>query len=212
MAAFCMKCGAALAEGATSCSACGAPAGASAATPAAAPVTAAPAGKKGPNVVMIVLIIVGVLVVIGGVVIVSGLWFASRVVSNVEVDGSGEAVRVRTPGGTISVGGAAAVSEDDLGVPLYPGAEHKPEGSWTMETAEGRVGIYVFNTNDRPAEVIAFYREKLGDRITSVFESAEGAVISVDVKDNSGTVITVGTAEGKTSITINRTRGKPQTQ
>lgn len=212
MAAFCMQCGAALAEGATSCSACGAPAGASKATPAAAPATAAPAAKKGPNVVMIVLIIVGVLVVIGGVVIASGLWFASRVVSNVEVDGSGEAVSVRTPAGTVSVGGATSVSEDDLGVPLYPGADHRAEGSWTVETAEGRSGYYLFTTGDRPAEVIAFYREKLGDRITSVFESGEGAIISVDVRDNSGIVITVGTDEGKTSIAINRNRGKPQTQ
>jgi hypothetical protein len=207
-----MKCGAALAEGATSCPACGAPAGASGATPAAAPVAAAPAVKKGPNVVMIVLIVVGVLVVIGGVVVASGVWFASRVVNNVEVDGSGEAVRVRTPAGTVSVGGAAAVSEDELGVPLYPGANHKPEGSWTMETAEGRSGYYLFTTGDRPAEVVAFYREKLGDRITSVFESGEGAVLSVDVKDSSGIVITVGTDEGKTSIAINRNRGKPQTQ
>lgn len=205
MAAFCMKCGAALVEGATSCSACGAAAGAAAAA-------AAPAAKKGPNVVMIVLIIVGVLVVIGGVVVVSGLWFASRVVSNVEVDGSGEAVRVRTPAGTVSVGGAAAVSEDDLGVPLYPGANHKPEGSWTVETGEGRSGYYLFTTGDRPAEVVAFYREKLGDRISSVFESGEGAIISVDVKDNSGVVITVGTDEGKTSIAIHRNRGNPQTQ
>lgn len=207
MAAFCTKCGAALAEGAASCAACGAPAGAPAATPAAAP-----AARKGPNVVMIVLIIVGVLVVVGGAVVISGLWFASRVVSNVEVDRGGEAVRVRTPAGTVSVGGAAAVSEEDLGVPLYPGADHRAEGSWTAETSEGRSGYYLFTTSDRPAQVIAFYREKLGSRIASVFESGEGAIISADVQDNSGIVITIGTDEGKTTIAIHRARGQPRAQ
>ncbi|HYL10101.1 MAG TPA: zinc-ribbon domain-containing protein [Candidatus Acidoferrales bacterium] len=210
MAGFCTKCGSALTEGNNFCTACGAPIGAASAapgTPAAG--TAAPAAAVPPKsgALKIILIVLGVFVGLGilaGAAVTFGIWRLSR---GVRVDRSGQ-VSISTPGGKISVGPGAEVSEADLGVPLYPGAKRE-EGSMQLSSAEGSMATYVFKTGDSPAQVIAFYRGKLSPK-TTFFETPDGGLITSESGANVGFMITIGREAntGQTSIAIVRGTSK----
>ena len=211
MAAFCTRCGAALAPSVQFCTACGAPAGAPAVgppvygQPAVAPVQPAPANS---NVVKIVLIVAGVIVGLGllsAMAFMFGMWRLSHAV---HVSRSGDVV-LSTPNGTISTGDASAVSEADLGVPIYPGATRR-EGGMQIKSATGSMVTVVFSTPDPVSKVVDFYKEKLGDN-TSVIQSGTGAVISAGEQNKRGVVITIGTdngSDGGTKIAIMRTKSK----
>jgi hypothetical protein len=212
MAGFCTKCGSALTEGNNFCMACGAPIGAASAAPgapsaggAAAPSAAVP--PKSGGALKIILIVLGVFVGLGilaGAAVTFGIWRLSR---GVRVDRSGQ-VSISTPGGKISVGPGAEVSEADLGVPLYPGAKRE-EGSVQLSSAEGSMATYVFKTGDSPAQVIAFYRGKLSPK-TTFFETPDGGLITSESGANVGFMITIGREEntGQTSIAIVRGTSK----
>lgn len=216
MPAYCTKCGAALAEGTQFCTGCGTPAAGAAAGAAPSPTVAAATPtqqKKGPSALVIVLIVIGVVIVLGAGAMFMGLWFVAR---SVDVDTSSGEVTVRTPGGTMKVAESKSVTEAELGVPFYPGAEQQTGGSWEMSGGEGggSMRTVTFHTEDEPAKVMAFYKEKFAGRTTSVFESAEGGMIQVGDKDRQdGVLITVGRDEGEgvTTIAIVRTQShKPQ--
>jgi zinc-ribbon domain len=205
MSNFCTKCGAALPEETKFCTACGTPLG-HADQPAAS--SSQPlAGPKTGKALKVVLIAFGVFValgVLGGAAAMFGLWKLSRVV---KVDSSGQ-VTVSTSEGKLSLGGKEAVSEKDLGVPLYPGAK-RSEGGLQISTAEGSMASYAFETADSPAQVITFYRGKLDPKATFV-ETPEGGMITSDQGKDEGFLITVGREEdaGKTVITISRGHSK----
>src|SRR2546426_221996 len=202
MANFCTKCGSALVEGNNFCTPCGAPvrgSSASAALSAASP--------KSEGALKVFLMVVGVFIGLGilrGMAVTFVLWRLSR---SVNVNRSGQ-VSINTPGGKISVGPGAEVSEAELGVPLYPGAKRE-EGSFQLSTAEGTMATYVFKTGDSPAQVMAFYRGKL-DPKTSFLETTDGGMITSDNRATVGFLITVGrdNADGRTSISVVRGTSK----
>jgi len=204
MASFCAKCGAALTAGTRFCEKCGAPA-----DPTAAPTAAPVAGptKKGANVLLIVLIAVGALIVLVVGSAIMGWWTVSR---HVDVDTRGDRVSIQTPAGKIEVGQMTKVTEAELGVPIYPGAT-EDVGAWRATSKEGSYGQYVFKTSDSASQVVAFYKEKLGDRVSSVFESADSALIHIAEDDRKEAItITVGRdeSENKTTIAILRAISK----
>ncbi len=205
MANFCTKCGSALQEGTKFCVSCGTPLGGTTA-PAASASQAAAAPVKGGNALKVVLIVLGVFVGIGiltGAAAMFGLWRFSRAVN---VDSSTGQVTVSTPGGKVTLA-TAEVSEAELGVPLYPGAK-RDEGSFRVSTAEGSMATYLFKTSASPAQVMAFYRGKVGPKAAFV-ESADGGMISSDKDEKEGFLITVGREDdGRTTITIVRGRSK----
>ncbi len=211
MAAFCTRCGAAIAPNVQFCTACGAPVGAASAPqpaygqPVVVPVQPAPSGS---SAVKIILIVVGVIVGLGllsAMAFMFGVWRLSR---TVHVGRTGDVV-VATPNGTVSTGDASAVSEADLGVPIYPGASRR-EGGMQITSVTGSMVTVVFSTPDPVSKVVDFYRTKLGDN-TSVIQSGTGAVISAGEQNKQGVVITIGSdsgIDGGTKIAIMRTKSK----
>ena len=211
MAAFCTRCGAAIAPSVQFCTACGAPVGAASAAqpvygqPVVVPVQPAPSGR---SAVKIILIVVGVIVCLGllsAMAFTFGVWRLSR---SVHVGRNGDVV-VATPNGTVSTGDASAVSEADLGVPIYPGASRR-EGGMQINSTTGSMVTVLFSTPDPVSKVVDFYRAKLGNN-TSVIESGTGAVISAGERNKQGVVITIGTdsgIDGGTKIAIMRTKSK----
>ena len=211
MAAFCTRCGAAIAPNVQFCTACGAPAGgASVSQPVygQAVVTPVQSAPSGSSAVKIILIVVGVIIGLGllsGMAFMFGVWRLSR---TVHVGRSGDVV-VSTPNGTVSTGNASTVSEADLGVPIYPGASRR-EGGMQITSMTGSMVTVVFSTPDPVSKVVDFYRTKLGDN-TSVIQSGTGAVITAGEQNKQGVVITIGTdsgIDGGTKIAIMRTKSK----
>src|SRR5260370_10410210 len=107
---------------------------------------AAAASPKSGGALKVILIVVGVFIglgILGGMAVTFGLWRLSR---SVNVNRSGQ-VSINTPGGKISVGPGAEVSEAELGRPLSPGAKRE-EGRLQPSPAEGTIATYIFKTTD----------------------------------------------------------------
>lgn len=203
MASFCGKCGAQLSADTRFCGACGTPTdvGASRATPAGQVPAGAP---QSGGMLKIILIIIGVFVglgVLSGAAVVFGLW---RISKNVHVDRANGGVTITTPQGTITAGQTPVqVTEEEVGAPLYPGAE-TAEGSYKVSGGDGSMGsTYAFKTSDSVQQVTAFYRDKFGPK-ASVFESREGAMIASKQSEQESFVVNVSrdAKDGKTSIII----------
>ena len=204
MAGFCTKCGSALPDGSSFCTGCGTPVGTAVAqTPGAAPLPVAP--PQGTSALKIILIIVGAFVgfgILSAAVILFGVWKVGR---SVKVDPrSPDRLSITTPMGNMTMGTQKEVSEAEVGVPLYPNAKRE-EGNLQISTPDGSMSTYVFKTSDSPAQVIEFYRGKLGSQ-TSFVETPEGGMITSAKGDKEGYMITVGRDGGKTAITIIRGR------
>jgi zinc-ribbon domain len=217
VAAFCTKCGAALAPGAQFCTSCGAPAGAAAAPVAptqpyiyAQPPAPAPAAS-GASAVKVILIVVGVIVGLGLLSVIVFTFSVWRLSRHVHVSGGGDAVTVSTPNGTISTNSTSTVSEADLGVPIYPGAARQ-EGGISINGPTGSMVTVVFSTPDPISKVVDFYKAKVGTN-SSVITSDTGAVISTATQNNKeSVVITIGkdtsSSGGATKIAIMRSKNQ----
>jgi len=216
MANFCTQCGTTLDSGARFCTRCGATvaapspaAGAPAAPPSpATPATGAPvvaaAAPKSSSAVKVILIVVGVFVGLGilaGAAVMFGIWGLSRAV---QVDPSGENVRIATPMGEMTMGNTE-VTEAELGIPIYPGAEGE-QGSFRIGTAEGTMGTFVFQTTDSPEQVLEFYRGQFGETV-DVVSTPQGGIITSTPSDREGYMISVGRDENETKTVISIVRG-----
>ncbi len=225
MASFCTKCGAEISGDTSFCTKCGAPVGAAVSAPAASnapaatpyapaasgyrPVaaTAAPASTGGSSALKIILIIVAVFVGLG-ILSVAGIMFGVwRVSRAVHVAHNG-AVTLSTPSGTLTAGTGTAVTAADLGVDIYPGAKQQQGGSLHITTPKGSEISAAFSTNDSMAQVVDFYKGKLGSN-ASVYQSDKSAVLTSTSADNkSNVMVTISTegnaapGEGQTKIAI----------
>jgi len=111
---------------------------------------------------------------------------------------------------TLSMG--QEVSEENLGVPVYPGATSEEGGVLSMEGqgagSEGRFSAAMLHTKDPVSSVVAFYKKKLSDRAPKFFEmnTPNGAMASFAVgedSDHSTTIVVMeDTSEGGTRIQI----------
>lgn len=208
MANFCTKCGSGLAAGAQFCTACGTSVGGADAPALGSPQPAAayaqPAAPQSTSALKVILIVLAVFVgmgILAGAAIVFGVWRLSR---SVDVDPAGK-VRISTPLGNMTMG-ATEVSEAELGVAIYPGARRE-QGSLQINTAEGSLGTYVFKTSDSPAQVLEFYRGKLGENAAFV-ETLEGAMITSEKSEQEGFMITVGRDQDDSQPLISIIRGR----
>jgi zinc ribbon protein len=221
MANFCTKCGASLDPGARFCVRCGTPAadaGAAAAPPpagAAEPppmMSAAPQPYAAPgappqqstSAVKIILIVVGIFVGLGilaGAAVMFGVWSLARAV---KTDPSGDKVSISTPMGSMTVG-KTQVTEEELGIPIYPGAEPE-QGSMRLGSAKGSMETFVFRTKDSPQRVIEFYRDKMGDKM-EYLTTPQGGMITSAKSEKEGYMITVGKDDDKGDTVISVMRG-----
>ncbi len=153
----------------------------------------------GNSVLKIVLICVGILVlfgVLGAVVLTFGAYKLSK---SVHHDANGD-VSFSTPAGSFSTSNNASVTADELALPEYPGAIRVP-GTVKMKTPANSLVTATYTTTDSPAEVIAFYRHKLGPQLT-MSEHGTGTTLSDDRDDHEKKVVTVREQNGTTKITL----------
>ena len=199
MAKFCARCGKPMAEGATVGESCRAGAAATERQSTA-----------GLTILLVVVIVLGAAFVVGALGVAFGVWNFAR---QVAVSPSNGQIEITTPGGQITVGEKIPVTEDELGVPIYPGSE-QAEGGVQVKTPQGVSGTYVFRTTDPPAKVMAFYREKLAGRDASFIESSDRGMITGGRDREHGFLIAVTREEkdGKTLISITRGRTLPAAQ
>jgi hypothetical protein len=160
-----------------------------------------PPTTSGTTVLKIVLIVIAAMVLIG--VIVAGAIGIGvyKIAKSAHKDSSGN-VSITTPGGTITTGQNNNVSAADLGVDLYP-AVTTGQGSMNMRTPEGSMVTAVYLSSDPPDKIIAFYKERLGDR-ASVVQTSNGTVLSAGEKDRDNVVITITPQGDSTKIAIVR--------
>jgi len=95
------------------------------------------------------------------------------------------------PAATITTGQNTNVSAADLGVDLYP-AVTTGEGSMNMKTPNGSVVTAVYLSSDPPDKIVAYYKERLGDK-ASIVQTSNGTVLSAGEKDRDNIVITITT-------------------
>jgi hypothetical protein len=146
--------------------------------------------------------------VIAVIIVTFGVWRMSRAIHANRSGG----VTMSTPTGTITTGGAGAVSEADLGVAIYPGATRQ-EGGMQINSGTGSMVTVVYSTPDSLPKVIDFYKSKLGET-SSVIQTGTGAIITSASQNSAGEnnesmVITLTSdPDGQTKIAIMRTRRK----
>ena len=110
---------------------------------------------------------------VGGVVLcvaaVAALLSACSVNVKKEKNGDDKQVDIKTPLGGIHV--SKGVNPEDVGMPIYPGARLKPEGSdGNDKSANVNISSFGFGlkvvaleyvTNDAPEKVVAYYKDRL---------------------------------------------------
>jgi hypothetical protein len=160
-----------------------------------------PPATSGNTVLKIVLIVIAAMVLIG--VIVAGAIGIGvyKIAKSGHKDSSGN-VSITTPGGTITTGQNNNVGAADLGIDLYP-AVTAGEGSMNMRTPEGSMVTAVYLSSDPPDKIVAFYKERLGDK-ASVVQTSNGTVLSAGEKDRDNIVITITPQADSTKIAIVR--------
>jgi hypothetical protein len=156
MANVCAGCGAALTPDMQSCSSCGA-------AVVAQPIIAPPA-KSGGGALKIILIVVGIIFTLGilGLGVIGFIGY--RIAKSTHIDANGR-VTMNTPMGTVTTTPVDNLSAAELGVEIYPGAL-STHGSMRMEMPNGSGVTGAFLTSDSPAQVLAFYKDKLGSAAT----------------------------------------------
>lgn len=231
MARFCTKCGSAVGEGMQFCMNCGAtlptqpaaPGQAQAAPPAraAAPpppsvapagpsgVAPAPAAKPASPVLKIILVIVaifafitvaslGTCVYIGYKAKQRATQFAAAARRAAANMGSPE---VHLEKGGAGTGGEMAATQE---VPPYPGSTPTEGGGNLSFGGMGGISGQEFVTDDPIDKVVAFYKDKLGSRIT--VQQSEGNAMFQLTSNRGLTTVTMTRDEsaGKTKINIAR--------
>jgi zinc-ribbon domain len=226
VATICTHCGREVPPGNTVCPACGETvrSAAPAFTPVLQPGVQTPPGytpsatsypippqpAQSNGALKIILIVVGVFVVIGvlaAAVVGFGVWRVSRAIVHKNSNGD---VSISTPAGTITSGSTSSIDESELGIAIYPGAT-RGEGSMNMHTPAGSLVSAVFLTSDSPAQVVAFYKAKLGSDVTDVspMQSGKSTMITSAGDSKNKVMITVTSVDnGKTRINILHTTKK----
>jgi hypothetical protein len=160
--------------------------------------------RQGSSAVKIILIIVAVVVCLGiAVVGVAGYGFY-RISRAVHRDLATGKVTVDTPNGPVSAITNQKLTEGDLGIAIYPGAE-QTKGSAKLNFGAGPMVTGVFLTSDPKEKVIAFYKDQLGNGAEDM-ESGDTAFLMLTKPNKEAINITVlqkpSQFDGKTRITI----------
>jgi hypothetical protein len=211
--AFCNSCGASLAEGAKSCTKCGAAvAGAVAyAAPVASPPAMPPgpgAPKTGSSATKIILIVVAVVVVFGilgvATLAIIGVHIARR--SHFSQDGNH--MKVETPFGSVDTSKDPQQIAKDLGVEVYPGAQPQSNGSASATFGNVHTAAASFTSSDPVEKVCDFYRSKFPNATSSTSSQNQCSIVSGD----RGNIVTISveSSGGSTTFQIS-TVNKPPT-
>jgi len=127
----------------------------------------------------------------------------------VEIKGDEMSGTITTEEGTVQFGAAAQVSEDDLGMPIYPGAETQHTGKFSQQDEEeGKLVRASFTTPESADKVKAFYQEKVaGARVAMDISSADSRMVQMVVEEEGlqkSIIITRAKDDDETQITLMR--------
>jgi hypothetical protein len=139
--------------------------------------------------------------------------------------GCGDSETIETPGGSVQVeqgdgndkivieeGDESATleqpqeapSEDDLGAPIYPGAEYDAENSGIVNYSSGDASAFSgtarFVTADSFNSVVDWYRGELGEPVSSTSETADWLL--GDISTGNYTAVHIEKGDGMTKIDI----------
>lgn len=122
--------------------------------------------------------------------------------------GEGE-VKVEGKEGTVTVkSGPQAVSEAELGAPIYPGAQVVSSGQFSdaKGSASGMASAYIMTTNDSFDKVVSFYKANLKNIQQSMDHTVGGQKMAMFTTGNKGDMrniqITAKDSGGPTNINI----------
>jgi hypothetical protein len=127
----------------------------------------------------------------------------------VEMKGDEGSATITTDKGTLEFGSEVNVSEDALGIPLYPGAKtaHMGKIEQTGEDQGKFIQVYL-TTPDSVDKVKAFYQEKLaGAKIPMEISTADSRMVQLVVEGEAvskSVVITRGKDDTETQIGLMR--------
>jgi hypothetical protein len=230
MAMFCGKCGTAIQPGSKFCGSCGAlspqlPVPAAPAPPQPSPhwtppaqagpgqpMAAPPPVKSGGALKVVLIILAGFVVLVVIVVVAAGLFIRKTVLDNVSVKegpGGKAEVSINTPGGQINLNAKTEITEEKLGVPIYPGAQ-AIEGAGTLtftgaDSKGGSIGGAAFTTSDSLEKVVDFYKSRLGNKV-NVFEATSqgkhSVVLNVSAQNAWRTITVEDEGNGVTKIAV----------
>jgi hypothetical protein len=137
--------------------------------------------------------------------------------------GCGDSETIETPGGSVQVdqgddkivieeGDESATleqpqeapSEDDLGAPIYPGAEYDAENSGIVNYSSGDASAFSgtarFVSEDSFNTVVDWYRGELGEPVSSTSETADWLL--GDISSGNYTAVHIEKGDGATKIDI----------
>ncbi len=125
-----------------------------------------------------------------------------RGAGKVQVEGEEVSGKITTEEGTVEFGTEAEVSEEELGIPLYPGADPVHTGRLT-QSGKGEAGVVQagFTTGDSVDKVKAFYEEKW-----------PGARAAMDIKSEDSRMVQMVLEEEETQKTVMISRDKDESQ
>jgi len=167
------------------------------------PMQPVPAGprKSGMSATKIVLIVVACFLVLGAIVIGvigAGVWY---IVKSTHTDSNGQ-VSMKLPFGSVRTIPFDQITESDLGIAIYPGAEPGKSAVRTETSAFTQLSAF-FLTADSADKVIAFYKEKAGPGAQVMTLPFGGTQFAVP--GQAGTSIQV-TITQRTNATVGKTR------
>lgn len=229
MAMFCTNCGASLPATTGFCPSCGTPIGApvqmpqqgSTAVPVQAPppppayvqappspspsayvqVGAYPAASPKSGALRVVLIVVATVVGLGVLGFGALVFIGWRAAKSITTTNNGTGATTTVPGvGTVTTGTAAKVTDQDLGVPLYPGASMDASASSTIAKGTTKVVQATYWTTDPVSSVTSFYQAKLGSGL-NVMALGDETIMSYGGGNNTVTLM-VDSESGKTKMNV----------
>jgi len=211
MAVYCPNCGAQINPGGKFCQACGTP------TPQASgpspgqyayqqPTPQAP--PKSGGALKVVLIVLAVIIALGAVGIIGAVYWVKRAVEHAKIE-TGSDGKAEVSFGGVKISAGNTVTEEQLGVPIYPGAKAgQGAGGITMAKGEGKsvfIGGATFTTDDSVEQVAEFYKNKLGDtamKIENYQGSKQGVVFKIVSKEALRTITISNNGNDPTNIVI----------
>lgn len=117
----------------------------------------------------------------------------------------GSKVTVKTDKGDQTMSAGSSMTEDELGMPFYPGSSEKEGSSLKTDTPDGSSRLAVRVTADTPAKVVAYYKDKLSEPSTMSASSGgnEHEILTGKLANGATVQITAARDKGATETVVN---------
>jgi hypothetical protein len=108
--------------------------------------------------------------------------------------------KIKSAGGTAEVG-SGAITEEDLGIVVYPGATEIPHKGSKIEAGGKKIVMAQFETTDAPEKVVDFYASKI--KVSgSVVKSGDLNMVAGTLPSGAHVTVSAKIEDGKTHINV----------